>query len=60
MTKKPNPKICYTASATLIVEDKILLIKHKKLQTWLCPGGHIDPDETAHLAAERVLGRDRN
>ena len=51
--KKLSPKICYTASATLIVDNRILLIKHKKLQTWLCPGGHIDPDETAHEAAER-------
>ena len=51
--KKLSPKICYTASATLIVDQKILLIKHKKLQTWLCPGGHIDHDETAHEAAER-------
>lgn len=51
--KKLTPKICYTASAALVVDHKILLIKHKKLQTWLCPGGHIDPDETAHEAAER-------
>lgn len=51
--KKIDPKICYTASATLIVDQKILLIKHKKLQSWLCPGGHIDPDEPAHTAAER-------
>jgi len=46
-------KICYTASGILIVEDKILLIKHKKLGIWLPPGGHIEPDELAHQAAER-------
>ena len=51
--EKIKPKICYTASETLIVDDKIHLIKHKKLTTWLCPGGHIDPDEAVHEAAER-------
>jgi 8-oxo-dGTP pyrophosphatase MutT (NUDIX family) len=53
LVEELKPKICYTASAALIVEGKVLLIKHKKLQTWLTPGGHIDPDETAQAAAER-------
>ncbi len=47
------PKICLTASAHLIYQEKILLIKHKKLNKWLSPGGHIDENELPHFAAER-------
>jgi len=48
-----TPKLCYTASAHLIYQGKILLVKHKKLEQWLGPGGHIDENELAHQAAER-------
>jgi 8-oxo-dGTP pyrophosphatase MutT (NUDIX family) len=48
-----TPKICYTAAAHLVHQGKILLVKHKKLQQWLGPGGHIDENELAHEAAER-------
>ena len=55
MTKLQNldAKVCLTASGCLIHQGKVLLIKHKKLNSWLCPGGHIDPDELPHQAAER-------
>ncbi len=46
-------KICFTSSGVLIHQDKILLIKHKKLGIWLAPGGHLDPNELPHQAAER-------
>lgn len=46
-------KICYTATGTLIHQNKILLVKHKKLGFWLTPGGHVDPNEMPHQAAER-------
>lgn len=48
-------KICLTASGCLIHEEKVLLVKHKKVGSWLCPGGHIDldQDELPHQAAER-------
>lgn len=46
-------KICYTAAGHLIVDGKIMLIKHKKLQSWMSPGGHIDENELPHQAAER-------
>lgn len=49
----PQAKICLTAAGTLIHNNKILLIKHKKLQMWMSPGGHLDPDEMPHQAAER-------
>jgi len=48
-----TPKICLTASALLIHQNKVLLIKHKKLNIWLGPGGHIDEGELPHQAAER-------
>jgi 8-oxo-dGTP diphosphatase len=35
--------------------DKILLIKHKRLGTWLPPGGEIHPGETPLEAARREL-----
>lgn len=48
-----TPRICFTASAFLIHQQQVLLIKHKKLQMWLGPGGHIDQDELPHVAAAR-------
>ena len=50
---KFKAKICYTASGILIHDNKVLLVKHKKLGIWLPPGGHIEPNELAHQAAER-------
>ncbi len=51
--QKFSAKICYTATGMLIVDDKVLLVKHKKLGFWLNPGGHIEADELPHIAAER-------
>jgi ADP-ribose pyrophosphatase YjhB (NUDIX family) len=48
-----HAKVCYTAAGILIVDSKVLLIKHKKLGLWLNPGGHIEPGELPHQAAER-------
>lgn len=48
-----HAKVCYTAAGILIVDGKVLLIKHKKLGLWLNPGGHIEPGELPHQAAER-------
>ena len=48
-----TPKLCYTAGGMLIHQNKVLLVKHKKLGIWLNPGGHIDEGELPHQAAER-------
>lgn len=48
-----DAKLCYIAIGVLIHQGKTLLVKHKKLDIWLAPGGHIDPDELPHTAAER-------
>lgn len=46
-------KVCLTVAGVLIHENRILLVKHKKLGMWLNPGGHIEPNELPHQAAER-------
>ena len=48
-----RPKVCLTAGGVLIHQGKVLLIKHKKLNMWLNPGGHVDEGELPHQAAER-------
>ena len=42
-----------TASAFVLSPDgtSILLIEHSKLQRWLQPGGHMEPEDTSVLAA---------
>src|SRR5476649_415055 len=46
-------KICLTSAGCLVHDGKVLLIKHKKLGLWLCPGGHMEANELPHQAAER-------
>lgn len=46
-------KICLVSLAIVMYEEKVLLVHHKKLDVWLAPGGHIDPGELPHHAAER-------
>ena len=47
--------IDFTASAFIVHEDKILLIHHKKLDTWLQIGGHIELDEDPDEAMMREI-----
>lgn len=51
--QKHKAKLCWTAAGILILEEKVLFIKHKKLGIWFCPGGHVDEDELPHKSAER-------
>ena len=53
MPQDYQAKRCMTAAGVLIHQDKVLLVKHKKLGMWLNPGGHVDPEELPHQAAER-------
>ncbi|CAN5505592.1 hypothetical protein BH10ACT2_BH10ACT2_10690 [soil metagenome] len=48
-------KVHVTASAIVVTEDRrrVVLHRHKRLQLWLQPGGHIDADELPWLAALR-------
>ena len=45
----------FTASAFVLAPDAdaLLLILHAKLDRWLQPGGHVDPDDRDLLAAAR-------
>ena len=48
-----HAKVCLTAAGILIHDNKVLLIKHKKVGFWLNPGGHCEPGEMPHQTAER-------
>jgi len=45
----------FTVATFVINDDKVLLLWHKKLQMWLPPGGHIDPNELPDQAAIREV-----
>lgn len=45
----------FVASAFVFSEERTLLIYHRKLQKWLCPGGHVDPNELPSEAAIREV-----
>lgn len=46
-------KKCIVAGGVLIESGKVLLIKHKKLNVWVYPGGHMEPGEIPPETAER-------
>lgn len=54
----------FTASALIIHKNRILLLHHKKLDTWLQPGGHIelneDPEETLWREIKDETGLTKN
>mgnify|MGYP001103829352 CR=1 FL=1 len=39
----------FTIGAFIVFEDKVLLMNHKKLGTWIQPGGHIELDEDPEM-----------
>lgn len=46
----------FTVGAFVLARAHILLIHHRRLDVWLEPGGHIDPeDDTLEVAAAREL-----
>lgn len=45
----------FTVAVFLVHSHKILLLKHKKLNMWLPPGGHVDPNELPDEAAVREV-----
>ena len=51
----------FTATAFIIDSRKrTLLLWHKRLNRWMPPGGHIDPDETPDEAAKRECKEETN
>ncbi|MFZ9857102.1 MAG: NUDIX hydrolase [Roseiflexaceae bacterium] len=45
----------FTATTFVVDNHKTLLLLHRKLNMWLPPGGHIDPNELPHDAACREV-----
>ena len=43
----------YTATVYIFDKEQVLLIHHRKLNKWLPPGGHVDPNELPSDAARR-------
>lgn len=49
-----------TVAGYAVNNNKILLIKHKKLRLWLPPGGHIERHETPTQAVKREFKEETN
>lgn len=45
----------FTASALIYNEGRVLLVHHRKLDWWLYPGGHVEPDETPEACLLREV-----
>ncbi len=44
----------FTATAFIVdTQNRTLLLWHKRLQRWMPPGGHVDPNETPEETARR-------
>ncbi|MCL5420001.1 MAG: NUDIX domain-containing protein [Candidatus Marsarchaeota archaeon] len=44
---------CICGSSAVIMNGKVFLLWHKKLQKWIYPGGHVDEGEMPHETAVR-------
>jgi 8-oxo-dGTP diphosphatase len=45
----------FTVSAFIIHQNNVLLLHHKKLNTWLQPGGHVELNEDPEMALWREI-----
>ncbi len=45
----------FTVATFVVCKAKILLLWHRKLQKWLPPGGHVEPNELPDEAAMREV-----
>ena len=45
----------FVSTVFIVDKEKVLLLFHKKLNTWLPPGGHIDENEIPCDAAKREV-----
>jgi ADP-ribose pyrophosphatase YjhB (NUDIX family) len=54
MTDQPLTRD-WAATTFVVHENRTLLLFHRKLQKWLPPGGHIDPNELPDVAALREV-----
>ena len=54
------PSRDFTATTFVVRDASTLLLWHKKMQAWLPPGGHINPDELPEDAALREVLEETN
>lgn len=57
MPHGPGP-VDVVASAWVVHDGRVLLIRHRKLATWLPPGGHVDVGERPDRAAVREVAEE--
>ncbi|MFH1752183.1 MAG: NUDIX domain-containing protein [archaeon] len=43
----------FTSTVFIVEDEKVLLLKHKRLNVWLPPGGHVEPNELPQDTAFR-------
>jgi 8-oxo-dGTP pyrophosphatase MutT (NUDIX family) len=55
MTETLQPTRDFTVAVFVVHEDHLVLHFHRKLQKWLPPGGHIEPNELPDDAARREV-----
>lgn len=55
MTNAPEVTRDFTTAVFVVHDGKVLLHRHIKLNRWLPPGGHIDPNEIPDEAARREV-----
>jgi ADP-ribose pyrophosphatase YjhB (NUDIX family) len=48
----------FTVATFVVHNDEVLLLWHRKLQRWLPPGGHIEPNELPDEAAVREVAEE--
>jgi 8-oxo-dGTP pyrophosphatase MutT (NUDIX family) len=52
---RPDISRDFTTAVFVVHEGRVLLHRHVKLNRWLPPGGHIDPNELPDVAALREV-----
>jgi 8-oxo-dGTP pyrophosphatase MutT (NUDIX family) len=53
-----EPTRDFTVATFVVRGDRVLLLWHRKLQMWLPPGGHIEPNELPDEAAIREVAEE--
>jgi len=53
-----SPDRHFTATTFIVEDGRVLFLEHKKLGTWLPPGGHIEKNELPHETALREIAEE--
>ena len=55
MTNEPGLSRDFTVAVFVVNQNRVLLQYHQKLDRWLPPGGHVEPNELPDQAAVREV-----